>query len=413
MKRSLPTPKGLGSTAGLSWLQKTKRVALFLIFFLSPTQLGLHFWPDSALIYGVRIDYLSPTLYFLDILIILYLLLSVFTSQQPRGGIKIHGIWYLALILLANLVFSVNPVSTLSWSLHLLLYISFLSSFSLVLNHKLLSISLTLASLFQLVLSIAQVWLGHSIQGPLYYLGERMVSVGQPGVALATFMNEVVLRAYGTFGHPNVLAGWLVITSLIMFKLSKNTLLKHGALIITIFGVMLTQSRSALLALFGILIPFYVMTNLRQRLIYFASILTLLCGILFINSTTLSRSLDLSYSERLSLQLISIKTIVNYPVFGTGTQASITAQSTQEQSRLLRHAALQPDHNSFTLFLSWFGIGGLLMLFFVSRLYGFTALLIRLIPLLPLLLLDHYLLTSPQGLLVLLLYLRVTMNHKL
>ncbi len=310
------------------------------------------------------------------------------------------------MILLVNLVFSVNPVSTLSWSLHLLLYISFLSSFSLVINHKLLSIGLTLASLFQLVLSIAQVWLGHSIQGPLYYLGERMVSVGQPGVALATFMNEVVLRAYGTFGHPNVLAGWLVITSLITLKLSKNTLLKNGLLIITIFGVMLTQSRSALLALFGIIIPFYVITKLRQRLIYFVAILATLCGMLFTNSSTLSRSLDLSYSERLSLQFISIKTIVNYPVFGTGAQASITAQSNQEESRLLRHAALQPDHNSATLFLSWFGIiGTTVIIVALYKLYNFK--LLTFVPLLPLLLLDHYLFTSPQGLLILLVYLKV------
>jgi hypothetical protein len=41
----------------------------------------------------------------------------------------------------------------------------------------------------------------------MYYLGERSVSVGSPAVALGSFMHEVVLRAYGTFGHPNVLAG--------------------------------------------------------------------------------------------------------------------------------------------------------------------------------------------------------------
>ncbi len=311
-------------------------------------------------------------------------------------------------MLLANLVFSVNPVSTLSWSLHFLLYILFISSFSLVINHKLLVIGLVFASLFQLVLSIAQVRLDHSIQGPLYYLGERMVSVGQPGVALATFMNEVVLRAYGTFGHPNVLAGWLVITSLITLKLSKNTLLKHGALIITIFGVMLTQSRSALLALFGVIIPFYVITRLRQRLIYFVAILTILCGTLFTNSSTLSRSLDLSYSERLSLQLISIKTIVNYPVFGTGAQASITAQSTQDQSKLLRHAALQPDHNSLTLAVSWFGLFGVFAILYFLFCFKFRISNFEfIIPLLPLLLLDHYLLTSPQGLLILLIYLKV------
>ena len=79
--------------------------------------------------------------------------------------------------------------------------------------------ALSLALLFQTILAIGQLFLGHSLGGVLYYLGERTVSVGSPGIALATFMGSVVLRAYGTFGHPNVLAGYAVVTLLITIRL--------------------------------------------------------------------------------------------------------------------------------------------------------------------------------------------------
>ena len=357
--------------------------------------MGLHFWPSSSLIYGVRVDYLSPTLYFLDLLIIFYLSLNRFT------GLRVYGAPYFIILLLSNLIFSINPLSTLSWSLHLLLYISFFSSLSLAINQKLLAISLLFSSLFQLSLSVIQIWLGRSIQGPLYYLGERMVSVGQPGVALATFMDQVVLRAYGTFGHPNVLAGWLVITLLIILRLSKNIVISYSFFLITTLGVLLTQSRSALLSLFGIIIPVYIFKSLRVRALYFAILFTLVIGYW---SLVVPERADLSLSERLSLQSVSLKTIAKYPIFGTGAQASITAYPQLNTSFRL----LQPDHNSFSLFISWFGLAGILSITYLIRLYGYTAIrLYDYLPLFPLLLLDHYLLTSPQGLLILLLYLKV------
>ncbi len=363
--------------------------------------MGLHFWPSSSLIYGVRVDYLSPTLYFLDLLIISYLSLNRFTGLPAQAGLRIYGAPYFIILLLSNLIFSINPLSTLSWSLHLLLYISFFSSFSLIINQKLLTTSLFLASLFQLSLSVTQVWLGRSIQGPLYYLGERMVSVGQPGVALAMFMDQVVLRAYGTFGHPNVLAGWLVITFLIILRFSKNIVINYSYFLITILGALLTQSRSALLSLFGIIIPVYMLKSLRVRALYFAILFSLAIGYW---SLVVPERADLSLSERLSLQSVSLKAIANYPIFGTGAQASIASYPQLNTTFRL----LQPDHNSFTLFVSWFGLAGILSIIYLIRLYGYTAIrLYDYLPLFPLLLLDHYLLTSPQGLLILLLYLKV------
>lgn len=345
----------------------------------------------------MRIDYLSPTLYFLDLLILIYLFVVNFEKL---------GIWdlrfnQLITILIANLIFSTNPLATLAWSLHFLLYFIFAFSLSFSDIRQTVISALLFSSLCQICLAAAQLYLGHSLQSFFYYLGERVVSVGQPGVALASFMGQVILRAYGTFGHPNILAGWFVVMNLLILRLSKSRvagLLSHW---VTVLGIIFTQSRSAAIAYFGIIIPFYTLKSLQSRVLYLIILFTLIIS--HWSLITLVRA-DLSLTERLSLQNLSFHVIQKYPILGTGANASISTYPVVNPVFRL----LQPDHNSFTLFLSWFGLAGILAIIYIVRIYNFTALrLYDFLPLIPLLLLDHYLLTSPQGLLILLLYLKV------
>ena len=397
-------------------LPKPKDYAQILIIFFSATQLGLHFWPPQSLVYGVRIDYLAPTLYLFDLLLLSYLIArrSVLrrnsraaVEKDSAAAERTDLIGTLAPILLTNLLFSSNPLSTLSWSLHFILYYLFLATLlpqfrSLrdsrrAIGTSVISVALPLSLLFQTILATTQVFLGHSVGGLMYYLGERSVAVGSPSIALATFMDQVVLRAYGTFSHPNILAGWSVICLLILIKLKSNIYLLTSTSVLTVLCVLLTQSRAALISLFGLIIPTYLIKNLKLRFLYY-SITLLLCYSLAPSFFSPSRS-DLSASQRLTLQGLSLSVVSTYPIFGTGAQASIsTYPAIAPNFRLL-----QPDHNSFTLFFSWFGLFGVLAI-----LYSFRSHLIPnsyfLIPLLPLLLLDHYLLTSPQGLFILLLY---------
>ena len=374
-----------------------------LIIFFSSTQLGLHFWPASSLVYGIRIDYLSPTLYFLDILIIFYLVVQ-FLRKKLRFPIIHHSLF---IILLVNLLFTSNPLATLSWSLHFLLYYLFFKSLSPSTIYHLPS-TISIALLLQLLLASAQVSLGHSVGGLMYYLGERTVAVGTPAVALGTFMGSVVLRAYGTFSHPNVLAGWSVICLLILTKLKSNIYLLASASVFTIFSVLLTQSRSAALSLFSLVIPFHLIQRNKTRIIYFSFLVFCFFG--FLSLLTPPRS-DLSLSQRLDLQGVSLKAISNYPIFGTGAQSSISTYPATFAQMNSGQRLLQPDHNSLTLFLSWFGIFGVLAILYSLR-SNIIHYSLFIIPIAPLLALDHYLLTSPQGLFILLLYLRVTINHE-
>lgn len=419
MKLSQPTPKARARIDDSSWLTKSSSLLASLIIFFSATQLGAHFWPSSAFVYGVRIDYLAPTLYFLDLLIISSLLLRRLFDRRPkqssslsaRAGWDAEGGRSLLVgitpILLLNLLYSQNPLSTLSWSLHFLLYFLLLATTFENLRIWDLRFVLTLSLLFQLFLALVQVRLGHSVGGLMYYLGERSIAVGQPSVALATFMGKVVLRAYGTFSHPNILAGWAVVSLLILLRLKLSTTYQMLCTIVVSALVFLTQSRSAAIALFAIIIPFYILKSLRQRISYFFVVILLL-SVAPRSLVVPSRS-DLSLTQRLSLQRLSSQVISHFPILGTGAQASIsTYPSLSPASRLL-----QPDHNSFTLLLSWFGVFGVLAIMYYLKHYLkiVNCKLEFILPILPLLLLDHYFLTSPQGVFIALLYLRLALNY--
>lgn len=391
-----------------------KTCFLSLIIFFSATQLGLHFWPASALLFGLRLDYLSPTLYFLDLLLLLYLLL--FSRPRFSAAFFNRRLYFLYPLLLVNLLFSLNPLATLSWSLHLVLYLAFLFSLPPSSLSRPLTVFLPLTLFFQLVLAVLQVLSGHSLQGLFYFLGERSLSLTSPNVAKGEFIGQVVLRAYGTFSHPNILAGWSVVALLILIYLVRSRLSRRSSpfpalllpTILTVILVLLADSRAAALSLFGIVIPFFLLRSRLPRLIYFFLILG--AGSWLSTTGLLTQRLGLSISERLVLQNLSLSTLLNWPLFGTGASASLSAYPLL--APLFR--LFQPDHNSLTLFLSWFGVlGALAFLSFFARVHRPFSQLYLLLPLLPLLLLDHYLLTSPQGLFILLLYLKVAYFAKL
>lgn len=311
-------------------------------------------------------------------------------------------------LLLANFLFSVNPLATLFWSLRLLLYLAFITS--LKISPRTLAKVLLAAVVFQVFLGAIQVFTGHSLGGIFTWLGESVVAVGSPGIATASLFGQTTLRAYGAFGHPNALAGWLVIVLLMVLRLSPRTKQNMFFALLVAAGVLLTQSRSGMLALFGLVIPFFLIKTSKMRFLYYS--ITLLLLVISPALLSPSRS-DRSLAERRQLQNLSFSALKQYPIFGTGAQASIATYPSLPQPKPTGGGG-QPDHNSLTLFLSWFGVFGVLAFLYSLRSFLIPKLLnyYFLLPLLPLLLLDHYLLTSPSGLFILTLYLRVTMNHE-
>ena len=86
---------------------------IFLLILLLPSQLAYHFWPSWSLVYGIRVDYLSPTLYLTDLII-----LGLFLTSRLRVRVPLFIIIFSVL----NILISSFPLLTIYKWLRLLEY---------------------------------------------------------------------------------------------------------------------------------------------------------------------------------------------------------------------------------------------------------------------------------------------------
>ena len=78
---------------------KLAKITTVLWLLLIPTQLGRHWWPEWSLVRGVRVDYLSPTLYLIDLLWGLWLIFNFKFLKFSRKSWWLIG--FLAISMLA------------------------------------------------------------------------------------------------------------------------------------------------------------------------------------------------------------------------------------------------------------------------------------------------------------------------
>lgn len=366
---------------------RLESTTLVILLVAMAIQLGKHFWPGYSLIYGVRVDYLSPTLYLFDLIAVF----SIFVNKRDLSRAKIV-LRPLTLILFLNILTSLAPQITLIYSLRILLYTSAIISLPLSKYRPLVVKTIITTMLATVIIATIQVAKGASIGGILYWLGERNLSLSLPAVAKTQLNGVVLLRAYSTFSHPNILAGWLTLLFFTVSKLTSEKSKTTQAYILALLGAFLAQSRIAIivLALWGI-------AKNRKNL---PKLLVLVVVVFIINSG----SWDRSFTERIELQRTSWLIMQEHPLFGSGLNASISQYLGVSPSLRI----LQPDHNIATLLLSQGGLFLLLVIIkYLPKLKKFKT-----TPELYLILLlaisDHYLVTSPQGIFALLLFLRAS-----
>src|SRR5260221_424888 len=105
-KKSRPRAKGKARSGTWSLLQN-KLFTLFIV--LLPVQLGLHFWPDWALVSGIRVDYLAPVIYLTDLIVIALLVVSFKDIK------KINLSWIIAITIFALVNIYFANVSQIAW----------------------------------------------------------------------------------------------------------------------------------------------------------------------------------------------------------------------------------------------------------------------------------------------------------
>jgi hypothetical protein len=397
-----------------------ERLLFKVVILLLPTQLTLHFWPDWAYIFGIRIDYLAPVIYFIDIPILL--LVSIWLKRVKfRQLIKPSLIF--ALFAFTNTIFSNNQIVTLSSWIKLIPDILF--GIYVYENSKKvqkamiapLKLSLTIVS----TLAILQFIKRGSLGGLFYWIGERELDIFTPSIAKTTLLANDFLRPYSTFPHPNALAGFIAAT-LIFLYFKKSISKKFSTLLL--LTIIITFSRNALIGLAAVYaLSSFTKLNLKHFgkatllvLIIFSLTLSLLASI-----TNIGAPSRTSISRRLQLIEQAGSIISHSPLIGSGLGTFPIEISKlnirKEIGGETLDSLLQPVHNIYLLALGEGGFVGLLIFFIIlstafskppgNRAIDYVILLILLTGFL-----DHYWLTIKQTRLLFILFIALALAGK-
>ncbi len=330
------------------------RILLFFIVLLFPSQFGIHFWPKFAYLSGFRLDYLAPALYLSEVLILLYLLLNLKTLLIVfRTQYRLLLLFLLAVAI--NCLFtSYIQLVIYSWS-KFCLYLSFV----LVLRQNKTTLTslltpLYLSCLWTVFLALLQFSHQSSAGGLWYYLGERSFSLSTSNLAKNIYFGQLVLRPYASFSHPNSMAGYLLIV-LYLLRHNKSSSFKQ---LILLVGILLTQSKAALLSL-----PFIILPLKSTK------ILTLWMSSLLLISFVIDSSLNLPVfiRDRLFYLAPSLSLLSTSGVVGTGYGAYIPALSKILPASFQLPGTLQPIHQTLILILTEIGIIPLLIIAFIIK----------------------------------------------
>lgn len=408
---------------------------LLLLLFL-PTQLGLHFWPAFAYVNGIRVDYLSPTFYATDLLLILVLVSSLFARRDSTFWFKQAEKHFSFFFLILLGAFSLSVITSLNSGVGLYGALRLIEMYLMVLmtkyfwmnkqNRTAMLLAFFLSLCFSGVLAIGQVLHQQSFGGLFYLFGERAITPLTPGAATVEVLGSLILRPYATFSHPNVLAGYLLLSSLFIIENKKYfRRIFHAwhalvVLALTTVALLSTLSRIALILWF-LYVCYLIFIHLEKKqkvmkgmiVVACASILIIVFAFLFpvvASRFTVRSILGEALHERTVLFYASWKMTEDYIFFGVGPLNFIPALPSYLK-QMKQVYLLQPVHNVFMLFLVENGIiaflGVIFIIFkklrnlrirekiedrYILRIFLFIAILG---------LFDHYFLTSQQGRLLL------------
>lgn len=362
-------------------IEKFKHFIFSLIVILLPTQFGRHFWFDFAKISGIRVDYLAPTLYLTDVLIILLALLSAstFFRYKKRKHLSKNNILFLFFLTsLATIHFFYSSSffeSLYGWVKVVELgFLTFFIARTFTLDsYKSFKINLILGSIPVSILGILQFVSQTSIGGPFYFLGERTFSQSTVGIATMQSNFGQILRPYSTFSHPNVFAFYLffvLIMGLWSIFNEKKLTASFGTLAIFILltlSLLLTFSRIIILMYMVVLLYSIVKRKIKQKtaialLLFF--VLTILYFFFYHMRFFDPQSVVKDLRSRIDLIIISVQIAKDNLFFGVGLKNFFIHESLLQKN--FTEIYLQPVHNIFLLVLVEAGVVGLsLFLYFL------------------------------------------------
>lgn len=344
---------------------QAQKVFLFLLILLLPTQLGVHFWPDSAYFFGIRVDYFSPTVYLTDILLLFLLASWFFSGSRRPPSIPFPLVIFLFYLLAASFFVAKNQgaafykLAKFSEFAGLALYIFLNKGFF---GLSWFRLALFGAAGYSSLLAILQNIKQGSLNGVFWWLGERSFSASTPAIALANFSGQEFLRPYGSFSHPNSMAGFLLLSLVLLWP--PKTGWQGAIFLLSAIAILLSFSQTVWFAtavIFG--------THTLHRKVRGQTLLAAAAVFVVLLATTplLVGSIPGQGEEinrRMELAGTAGRMIADSPLFGVGLNNFIARLPEFSQTPAVSWW-LQPVHNIFLLFFSEAGIVGLVFLLYL------------------------------------------------
>lgn len=374
-------------------------MALFMLLgFLLPTQLGKHFFFPFSYISGVRVDYLAPTIYLIDLIVLA--ILFVYRAVWLRH-LRTHLACVLLTALALNVAFSQIPWLSFYWGIRTLAAIALFLVIVRIRKGMMrpFVVGLVVQSCIQLGLVVTQLISRHSLGGIWWALGERPLATTLPDIAKMTILGVEYLRPYGTFSHPNSMGGFYALIAVWTLCLGLHKKLTKALFGLSVALVALSFSKGAIIGLgAGIAVWSIVSVTKKQKYPWHVGIV----GAVLIMTTGLLwqfvASDILATSKRIALLEQAANLFATNSLFGVGRGAYVAAQSSYDFGYSYFFA--QPVHNIFALILVELGIvgmGAMMYLAWRSRVYKNKALWPLFAVVVATGLVDHYWLTLIQN----------------
>lgn len=373
---------------------------------------------------GLKVDYLAPVIYLQDVFALLIIFFSLKTARKTVL-VKKYLLFSVLLIFFAliNIFFANSPLPAFfSWLRVVeLIVLGIIISLNAKVVWKMLINIIPVWLIGEFLLGFAQVFKQGSVNGVFWWLGERTFNVLTPGIARAEWLGKVFLRPYGTFSHPNSLAGFTLVSMIIMAGDLKGSTLRKISFVCGFSLLILCFSRTVWLMMFilsflYLLRTMFLFIKKRQGFgYYYYPILLFVLGTVFLFSRTRIEQASFEYREVLSSYAVEV--IKDHPAFGIGLNNFIISLAKSDLvSQMI--SFLQPVHNVFLLIASEVGLTGLavfivFLMFTIRRVLQFNppnrrikfTILVCLLAILFTGMFDHYWLTLIQNQLLLVLVL--------
>ncbi len=349
---------------------KTLEQVLFFLFLLSLPfnrrhEFGTYGFPGFQTAY----------LYLSDILLVATVAMGMFSRQTRSNLITI------ALFLLGIGVFFLSPRETYTWYwlikvIELAILVTYCSFAPRGLKIRTLFLSgIVVSGVIQAVIEVGQFLMQQSIG--LHILGENTLARGIAGVAKINFDGEKLIRAYGTFPHPNPLSAFMLVAcgaavvAYVQAESRREKSLMATSIALILLGIFLTFSRAGIVVSYVTLALFWVLMANRERLVFrrvrevimVIGGATILLGILsypYLSARITDNSptpYTRSYYNHLGLQ------ITDEHMFGVGPGRMLKAM--EEKIKPQETWQVQPPHNYFIEVACETGFIGLILIIYI------------------------------------------------